>query len=556
MENVIVLNSSAMRQKNNGNIQAAKAVADVIRTTLGPSAALKMILDPMGGIVMTNDGNAILREVDVSHPAAKLMLEISRSQDDSAGDGTTAVIILAGEALAVSRRLLEVDHLHPTTVISGYYKALEEAVAHTKTLTKTIDTTDDDEIRTVIKSTVGTKFVKSWSDLVCNLALKAVRTVAVTKEGQATPEIDIKRYAKVEKIPGGAVEDCQVLNGVMINKDVVHAGMDRFKRDARVVLLDSSFEYKKAESTLEIDVSKGEDYAKFLKLEREWVQKQCSAILDVNPSAVITEKGLDDEAQEIFARHGVSCIRRLRKTDLHRVARVTGATVVHRMEDIKASDVGTASTFEIKEIGDEYFTFITQDEDVPVQPMACSILLRGASKDVLNEIERNLADAMNVARNIIIDPRLLPGGGAYEMALATHLAKCSEKITGLEQKAYAALASSFEVIPRTLAQNCGAEVIRVVTELRSMHNKPGMETWGVDGYTGKLQDMAAANIWDPMSVRLQCVKTAVENATHLLRIDDVISGTTPSAGRGQRAAQEQAAGMDTQGMDVRGMNTL
>lgn len=499
------------------NINAGKAIADVIRTCLGPQAMLKMLMDPMGGIVMTNDGNAILREITVQHPAAKSMIEIARTQDEEVGDGTTSVIVLAGEMLAVAEPFLQ-QQWHPTLIIRAYREALEDMIKYLQSdLSVPLDKDDKKKMAEVIKSCVGTKFIGKWSDLAVKIALEAVETVTLNEGGRL--EVDIKRYAKVEKIPGGTVEESAVLKGIMINKDVTHPKMRRYIENPRIVLLDCPLEYKKGESQTNIEITGEHDFTRLLEIEEEHIQKLCADIIAVKPDVVFTEKGVSDLAQHYLLKAGISAIRRLRKTDNLRIARACGATIVNRTEELTEKDVGIgAGLFEIKKIGDEYFTFITKCKD----PKACTILLRGASKDILNETERNLQDALHVARNLILEPRLVPGGGAIEMAVSQMLTR--KQIKG----PYSAVAQALEIIPRTLAQNCGANTIRTLTALRAKHAShpvdSGVCTWGIDGETGEIVDMNVRGIWEPLSVKMQVYKTAVETAILLLRIDDIVSG--------------------------------
>merc|ERR1719188_455566 len=463
---------------------------------------LKMLMDPMGGIVMTNDGNAILREITVQHPAAKTMIEIARTQDEEVGDGTTSVIILAAEVLGISHQFLE-EKIHPTVIIQAYRQALEDAVNMIREVVATpIDLNDKVAVRKVIESCVGTKFISKWSDLACDIAMEAVKTVTIESSG-GKKEIDTKRYAKIEKIPGGTIEESRVLDGVMFNKDVTHPKMRRRIENPRVLLLDCNLEYKKGES-------------------QTYIKKICDDIIAHKPDLVITEKGVSDLAQHFLVKAGITAVRRLRKSDNLRVARACGATIVNRTEEITDADIGTGcGLFEVRKIGDEYFTFIEGCKD----PKACTILLRGASKDILNEVERNLHDALHVARNIYQDPRLVPGGGAVEMEVARHLNAKSKALDGVIQGPYRAVATALEVIPRTIAFNCGANTIRTLTALRAKHAEGSNASWGVDGMTGTLEDMERLGVLEPMAVKLQTYKTAVETAILLLRIDDIVSGS-------------------------------
>ncbi|KLO08007.1 T-complex protein 1 [Schizopora paradoxa] len=528
---VFVMNTAPERQSGRkaqlSNITAAKTVADIIRTCLGPKAMLKMVLDPMGGILMTNDGNAILREVDVAHPAAKNMIELSRTQDEECGDGTTSVIILAAEILAQSIGPLE-RSIHPVVIISAFNKALKEALAIIDQISIPIDVKSDEDMLSLIKSSIGTKFTVRWSDLMCKLALQAVRTV--TQEDAGAKTVDIKRYARVEKVPGGEIEQSKVLSGVMLNKDVTHPKMRRRIEKPRIILLDCPLEYKKGESQTNIEISKEADWNRVLEIEEEQVKAMCEKLIEFKPDLIFTEKGVSDLAQHYLLKANVTALRRVRKSDNNRIARAVGATIVNRIEDLRESDVGTkCGLFNIEKIGDEYFTFLTEC----IAPKACTILLRGPSKDILNEIDRNLADAMAVARNVVFNPRLAPGGGATEMAIAVGLHAKARSITGVEGWPFRAVADAMEVIPRTLVQNAGGNAIRVLTELRAKHAN-GEHSWGINGDTGKIADMKKYGLYESASVKVQILKTAVEAARMLLRVDDVVSAV-----RKEKQQQEQ-----------------
>lgn len=518
---VVYLNANTERQSGRqaqvSNITAAKAVADIIRTCLGPKAMLKMLLDPMGGIVLTNDGHAILREIDVSHPAAKSMIELSRTQDEEVGDGTTTVIILAGEILAQTFPYIE-KNLHPVVIIQALKQALADALEIIHSVSVPVDTENDEAMIKLIKASIGTKYVHKWSEKMCHLALNAVRTVKVEQGDHK--EIDIKRYVRVEKIPGGEVTDSEVLDGILLNKDVTHPKMKRDIENPRVILLDCPLEYKKGESQTNIEITKEEDWNRILQIEEEQVKLICEQLLDYKPDVVITEKGVSDLAQHYLLKGGVTALRRVKKSDNNRIARATGATIVNRIEDLKESDVGiNCGLFKVELIGDEYYTYLVKCK----QPQSCSVLLRGASKDILNEIDRNLMDAMSVARNVMFEASLSPGGGATEMAVSVKLAEKAKSIEGVAQWPYQAVADAFEIIPRTLVQNCGGNAIRVLSQLRAKHAE-GQHTFGIDGENGKVVDMNEYGIWEPEVIKQQSIKTAVESACLLLRVDDIVSG--------------------------------
>ncbi|SGY16720.1 BQ5605_C012g06963 [Microbotryum silenes-dioicae] len=542
----IVINSTSTGQPGAGrqtgrkaqtsNITAAKTVADVIRTCLGPRAMLKMILDPMGGILLTNDGNAILREIEVSHPAAKSMIELSRTQDEEVGDGTTSVIILAGEILAQALPHLE-RNIHPVVIIAAFKRALEDALQIIDSISVPVDSTNEKEMLALIKTSIGTKFVSRWSDMMCKLALQAIRTVAKDENGSKT--VDIKRYAKVEKVPGGEIEDSVVLDGVMVNKDVTHPKMRRRIENPRVILLDCPLEYKKGESQTNIEISNEADWNRILEIEEEQIKIMCERIIEFKPDLIFTEKGVSDLAQHYLLKADppITAIRRVRKSDNNRIARACGATIVNRVDDLREIDVGTeCGLFNVEKLGDEYFTFMTKCKN----PKACTILLRGPSKDVLHEIDRNLADAMAVARNVVFDPRLAPGGGATEMAISVGLAKKARSIQGVEGWPFRAVSDAMEVIPRTLVQNCGGNAIRVLTELRaslvtyfafSAKHAAGEHQYGVDGETGKVVDMKEYGLLESAAVKVQTLKTAIESACLLLRVDDIVAAKRPQGGQ-------------------------
>lgn len=529
MGQVMVLNSKTQRKTGReaqlSNIAAAMAVANIIRTTLGPQSMLKMLLDPMGGIVMTNDGNCILREIDVSHPTAKSMIELSRAQDEEVGDGTTSVIVLSAQMLSTAQPFL-LNKFHPTVIVQAYTKALAHALEAAEQMALEIDVQKDHEwMSKLVMSSIGTKFSSRWNEKLVDMAIQAVLTVTETSLG-GMPQVDIKRYAKVEKIPGGELDDAKVLKGIMFQKDITHSKMRRRIEKPRILLLDSPLEYKKGESQTTMEISDDQDWNTMLKLEEEYVERMCEDIIAAKPDVVITEKGVSDLAQHYLQKANITAFRRLRKTDNNRIARATGATIVSRTDEIVESDIGTkCGLFEMRKLGDDWFCFLDECED----PKACTIMLRGGSKDVLNEIERNLQDAMQVVRNVVYSPKLLPGGGATEMALAVSLRKKGQSLQGIQQGPFIAVGDALEVIPRTLAQNCGVSVIRTITELRAKHAAAAAasETChvGINGITGELVDMNELGIWEPFSVKVQTIKTAIENACMILRIDDVVSGS-------------------------------
>merc|ERR1712086_964217 len=449
-QQVMVMNTTAQRESGRkaqmANITAAKAISDIIRSTLGPRSMLKMLLDPMG-IIMTNDGNSILREVDVAHPAAKTMIELARTQDEEVGDGTTSVIVLAGEMLKVSIPFFE-RNIHPTIICQGDMRALEDSLKVMNEIATEIDPDGEALLDQIVDAAVGTKFVARYGSIIRKLAITAVKTVA-HKNQEGEMDVDVKRYARIEKIVGGDLEDSCVLNGCMINKDILHHKMARNIVKPRVLLLDCPLEYKKAESNTNVEISNEEDFAKLLAIEEAYIKDMCDTIIALKPTVVVTEKGVSDLAIHYLVKAGITCLRRIRK------------------------------------------------------------------------------------------PKLLPGGGATEMAIAQALKKKSKSIDGIAAIPYAAVGEAMEIIPQTLAANCGGNVIRVVTSLRAKHANDEGSNWGIDGHKGTVADMAALGVWEPFMVKAQTIKTAIESACLLLRIDDVHSGITKKAPQAKEQPTEE-----------------
>ena len=500
---------------------------------------LKMILDPTGNIQLTNDGNSILREVDVAHPAAKNMVELSRTQDEEVGDGTTSVIILAGEILKISEPFLH-KNMHPRIIITAFYKALDVALDTLEKHAVVLDIENRDRLLKMVNTTLGTKMISRFGNLISNLAIDAVKTI-VTRNDAGQAEIDIKRYIRVEKIAGDYLENSVVLDGILLNKDVVDSKMRRRIENPRIVLLDCNLEYKKSESMTSIEITKESDWDLILKQEEEYIESICNAIIAVKPDLVVTEKGVSELAAHYLHRAGVSVLRRLKKTDNNRLARAVGAVIVNDPRDLKETDVGTGcGLFEVRKIGDEYYSYIEQCKD----PKACTVILRGASKDVLQEIDRNLQDAMAVVRNIFLDPRVVPGGGASEMAVGCAINSLVHTLPGSQQGPFREVGTAMEVIARTLSENCGAKTIRLVTELRSKHrmNDQGIDEgfhWGIDGNAGEIADISKMDLWEPLLVKTQTLKTAIEAASMLLRIDLIASGLRSEQSKESVGAAEQ-----------------
>ncbi|KRX38381.1 T-complex protein 1 subunit gamma [Trichinella murrelli] len=517
---ILILGEEVKRESGDNvrlnNINSAAAIADVIRTCLGPRAMLKMVIDGMGGIAITSDGNAVLRELQVQDAAAKAMIEVSRTQDQETGDGTTSVIILASEFMRAVKPFLE-QGFHPIKIITTLQSILDDIVVALKDqLSQEIDVNNESEVLRIVQSCLGTKLMEKYIPMATKMAMEATKIVMETSGGNRK-EIDIKRFVRIEKIPGGSLSDSELLKGVVLNKDVLHPKMRRYIKNPRIILLDGALEFKKAESKMSMNAINVEE---ILHLEELALREMCDAIIALKPDLVFTEKGCSDLVLEYLMRSNISVIRRIKKTDNDRLSRVCGAQIVSEVFDLNESDVGTKATlFEVELIGHEYFAKVVNHND----PHACTLILRGANKDLLKEIERNFNDALNVVRNVYLNPRAVPGGGAVEMCLGHILKKKAFDKEGVAQFIYNAIADAFEVIPLTLLSNCDSNPIREITSLRVKYAQE-ISTWGVNGINGSLVDMHTYNVWDPLLVKQQIYKSAIETTMMILRIDDIVSG--------------------------------
>ncbi|RDX65749.1 T-complex protein 1 subunit gamma, partial [Mucuna pruriens] len=451
------------------------------------------------------------------------MIELSRTQDEEVGDGTTSVIILAGEMLHVAETLIDKNY-HPTVICQAYNKALEDAIAVLDKIAMPIDATDRGTMLGIVKSCIDTKFTSQFGDLITDLATDATTTVCIDL-GQVLRDMDINNHIKVEKVPGGQLEDSRVLKGVMINKDVVAPGkMKRKIVNPRIILLDCPLEYKKGENQTNAELLKEEDWSLLLRMEEEYIEDLCTQILKFKPDLVITEKGLSDLACHFLSKHGVSAIRRLRKTDNNRIAKACGAVIVKDRMNYRSLMLVLVL---VKKIGDAFFAFIVECKDLR-HALAC-----GFDHCFLKFFP--LQDAMSVARNIIKNPKFIPGGSATELTVSATLKQKSSSVQGIEK-----LLLLLEAIPRTSAQNCGVNIIGTTTALRGKHAN-GENAWiGINGNTGDITDMKECKIWDAYNVKAQIFKTAIEAACMLLRIDDVMSGIKKRQASGAGQASSKA----------------
>jgi thermosome len=510
---IIVLREGTERTKGKGaqfnNIAAAKAVADAVRSTLGPKGMDKMLVDSMGDVVITNDGATILKEIDIEHPAAKMVVEVAKTQDNECGDGTTSAVVMAGELLKKAENLIE-QNVHPTVIANGYRLASEEAVKILKNLGIKVDAKDEKMLRNIAMTAMTGKSVGANKDYLADIAVRAVKAVVEKKNADLD---DIK----IEKKHGGSVKDTQLIEGIILDKERVHPRMPTAVKNAKVALIDSALEIKKTEVDAKIQITDPGQLQKFLDEEEKTLKTKVDQVKKSGATVVFCQKGVDDLVQHYLAKANIFAIRRVKKSDMEKLAKATGAKLVTNLDDLKASDLGKAGLVEERKISDSDMTFVTGCKDAK----AVSILIRGGTEHVVDEAERALHDALKVTAVAIEDGQAIPGGGSAEIELSMGLTKYGTKVGGREQLAIEAFAKATEIIPWTLAENAGLDSINVLIKLRSEHEGKKRKTAGIDVVTGNVKDMNKENI-----------------INMILRIDDVIAarkgagGPPPGAGGG------------------------
>jgi thermosome len=529
------------REAQNNNIMAAKAVAAAVRTTLGPKGMDKMLVDSLGDIVITNDGATILKEMDIEHPAAKMIVEVAKTQDDEVGDGTTTAAVLAGEFLKNAEDLLE-QGVHPTVIASGYRLASIKAKEILQTLAQRVTVDDKDLLLKIAATAITGKGAEASKDVFANLAVDAVLAVVDTENGKKTVDVE---DIKVEKKVGGSVEDSLLIEGMVIDKERVHTNMPKKITDAKILLLNEALEIKKTEVDAEISIKSPDQLQLFLDQEEQMIHDMVNKVIDCGANVVFVQKGIDDIAQHYLAKAGIYAARRVKKSDMDKLARATGAKVLTSLKEINESDVGRAGLVEEKKIGDEAMTYVTECHN----PKAVSIILRGGTEHVVDEAERALHDALRVVGVAIEDETLVAGGGSPEVELAMRLREYSSTLKGREQLAVAKFAEALEIIPRTLAENAGLDPINMLVEMRSQHEK-GNKTAGLNVFSGKVVDMWKEGVVEPLRVKTQAISSGTEAATMILRIDDVLSsksapgGGMPPGGPGGMGGMGGMEGMD------------
>ncbi len=529
---ILVLKEGTERERGrgatNGNIAAARAIADAVRTTLGPRGMDKMLVDSMGDITITNDGVTILKEVDVEHPAAKMLVEVAKTQDQQCGDGTTSAVVLAGELLKRSEYLLE-QNIHPTVITRGYQLASEEA---RRLLEKEIGTTvkaGDEEILIDCATTaMGSKGVFGSRDHLAKIAVRAVQKVAEKRGDRTVADVD---QIKVEKRQGGTISDTELIEGIVLDKERGHPRMPGTVKNAKIALLNSALEIKKTEIESKINIKSPDQIQSFLDEEDKTFHKMVASVKASGANVVVCQKGIDDVVLHYLAKEGIYAVKQVKESDLQKLARATGGKIVTGVKDLTAGDLGSASQVEERKVGDDDMTFVTGCSN----PRSVSILIRGGTEHVTQEVERALQDALKVVSSVVEDGVVCPGGGATEIDLSVKLRKFAPTVGGREQLAVEAFAQALEVIPWALAENGGYDSINTLIELRGAHEGAhASRNVGVNLADGKAADMWKLKVVEPLRVKRQALTSATEVATMVLRIDDIIASkkSTPPAGGG------------------------
>jgi len=502
------------KEAQHTNIMAAKIVAETVKSALGPKGMDKMLVDSFGDTTITSDGRTILDEMDIQHPAAKMMVEVAKTQDNEAGDGTTTAVVIAGELLGKAEELIE-KNVHPTIILDGYKKAAEKALEVLEKIAIPTESNTEEYLKKAAMTSMASKLVAEHREHLAELAVKAVLEVAEKVDGKYKADLD---DIKVEKKPGESLNDTRLIQGIVLDKEVVHSGMPKRMEKAKIALLDTPLEIEKTEFDAKINIESPEQMEAFLKQEEEMLKGMVDKIVAVGANVALCEKGIDDMAQHFLARKGILVVRRIKKSDMEKLAKATGGKIITNMDDMKPSDLGYASLVEERKIGDDKMTFVEGCK----HPRAVTILIRGGTERIVDEAERSIHDALCVVRDIVEEPKIVAGGGAPELEVSRILRKYAETLPGREQLAVKSYAEALETTPTTLTENAGLDPIDILSELRARHEKG--EKWaGIEVVSGKIQEMTEAGVFEPLAVKKQIIKSATEAASMILKIDDVIA---------------------------------
>lgn len=522
---ILVLREGTQRTKGKDaqgfNIMASRTIANAVKSTLGPKGMDKMLVNTVGDVVITNDGVTILKEMDVEHPAAKMIIEVAKTQDNEVGDGTTTAVVIAGELLKKAEELLEQD-VHPTLVVRGFRMASVKAMEILDSIAIDIDVDDEDTLSKIASTAITGKHSEYAVEHLGEIVVKAVKKVA--EEAGGSFEVDDDNI-KLEKMHGGSVQDSQLIEGIIIDKEIVHASMPTRVKDAKIALLRTALEVKDTETAAEISITDPSMLQKFIDQEEKAIKSMVNGIIDAGASVVFCQKGVDDLAQYYLARKGIMAIRRVKQSDMEKLAKATGGKVITDLRDMKAEDLGSAGLVEEKKVGDEQMIFVKDCYN----PKAVSILVRGGTEHIVDEVERSLVDAIKVVKTAVESGKVVAGGGSPEIETSLRLRQWAPTLGGREQLAAEAFADALEVIPRSLAGNAGYDSIDALVELKRAHEEGGL-TMGINVFEGGVQEMRGIGVLEPLKIKRQAISGATEAATMILRIDDVIAGKGLSSG--------------------------
>jgi len=506
------------------NIQAAKLVAETVRTTLGPKGMDKMLVDSLGDVVVTNDGVTILDEMSIEHPSAKMIVEVAKTQEDEGGDGTTTAVVLAGELLKKAESLLD-QEIHPTVLAKGYRLAAEKAHKILNSFAQTISDKDEKILRQIAITATTGKGAEVSKDKLADITVRALKLVMEKERGETVIDKD---NIKLEKKVGGAVEDTELVEGIIVDKERVHPGMPRHIKNAKIALIDSALEIKSTETDAKIQINDPTQMQAFLDQEEKMLKEMVDRIIKSGANAVFCQKGIDDMAQHFLSKKGIFAVRRVKNSDIKALSRATGGTIITNLVDLTPKDLGAAGEVEEKKVGDEEMTYVKSCKHAK----AVSILIRGGTDHVIDEVKRAMEDAIGDVAVALIDGKVVGGAGAPEIELAKGLRKFADSLSGREQLAVQAFADAVEIIPRTLSENSGLDPIDIMTELKSVHDK-GKKWAGINVFSGKVIDAWKDGIIEPLKIKTQAISSAAEVAVMILRIDDVIaSSATEGKGGG------------------------
>jgi thermosome len=522
---VLILKEGASQTKGRdaqkNNIAAAKLISEVVRSSLGPRGMDKMLVDGLGDVTITNDGATILKEIDVQHPAAKMMVEISKATDNEVGDGTSSVVVLAGALIEKAEELITKD-VHPTVIVDGYRKSALKSIEIFNHLAQKIDPGNKSELIRIARTSMQTKLVSRDSDELSEVVVNSALQVSEPNESAYMMDID---DVKVEKKTGGSLRDTKLIKGIVLDKEVVHGGMPKRIEKAKIALINSALEIEKTEFDAKININSPDQMKMFLDEENKMLKNMVDKIISSGANVAVCQKGIDDVAQHYLAKSNVLSVRRVKESDMTKLSRATGARIVNNLEDLSSKELGSADLVEERKVETDKWVFIEGCK----HPKAVTILIRGGSQRVIDEAERSIHDALMVTKDVMEKPSIVAGGGSPESYVAGKLREWSSTLSGREQLAADKFAESLEVIPLALAENAGMDPIDTLTELRSKQTK-GSKWSGIDARGGKVVDMSKLDIVEPLSVKEQIIKSATEVASMILRIDDVIASSKSGGG--------------------------